>query len=128
MESSKLTPKESWDQHVEKLSSMASRTEMAPLRINAKEFWDQHIERLQSFDSEREATVDYLESVEEKRSSPRIRSLEIRQKVGDRILRFHESEGGSVHIFMTITIAIESLVFTGGIPGWVIQPVPMPQE
>ena len=39
--------------------------------------WDQHIEKLQSLESEMQQAETFLDSVREKRASPRIRSLNL---------------------------------------------------
>ena len=77
MEFSEMTPAELWDQHVEKLSSIPPKTETGLSGLNPKEFWDQHVKGLESLDSEREQVDASLESVKERRASPRIRSFNL---------------------------------------------------
>ena len=46
-------------------------------KLSPTEMWDQHIEKLQSLESEMQQAETFLDSVREKRASPRIRSLNL---------------------------------------------------
>jgi hypothetical protein len=48
---------------------------MESSKLNPTELWDEHVRKLQVIESEMQQTEAYLESVMEKRASPRIRSL-----------------------------------------------------
>jgi len=50
---------------------------MASLKLNPTEFWDRHAKKLQSIQSEIDQAEAHLESIREKRASPRIRSLNL---------------------------------------------------
>ena len=50
---------------------------MASLKVNPTEFWDRHVKKLQSIQSEKDQAEAHLESIREKRASPRIRSLNL---------------------------------------------------
>ncbi len=55
-------------------------TEVAPmgfLEVSPTEFWDQHVKKLQSIEVGIDQAETHLESVREKRASPRIRSLNL---------------------------------------------------
>lgn len=48
---------------------------MESSKLNPTELWDEHVRKLQAIESEMQQTEAFLESVMEKRASPRIRSL-----------------------------------------------------
>jgi hypothetical protein len=48
---------------------------MGSSKLNPAEMWDEHVRKLQTIESEMQQTEAFLESVIEKRASPRIRSL-----------------------------------------------------
>ena len=48
---------------------------MESSKLNPTELWDEHVRKLQAIESEMQQTEALLESVMEKRASPRIRSL-----------------------------------------------------
>jgi nitrogen fixation protein len=50
---------------------------MGFLKVSPTEFWDQHVEKLRSIQSEIDQVEAHLESIREKRASPRIRSLNL---------------------------------------------------
>ena len=50
---------------------------MGFLAVSPTEFWDQHVKKLQSIEAGIDQTEAHLESVREKRASPRIRSLNL---------------------------------------------------
>jgi len=50
---------------------------MGSLKVNPTEFWDQHVKKLQSIQSGIDQAEVHLESIREKRASPRIRSLNL---------------------------------------------------
>ena len=50
---------------------------MESSKLSPAEMWDQHIEKLQSIESEMQQAEAFLDSVREKRVSPRIRSLNL---------------------------------------------------
>jgi hypothetical protein len=50
---------------------------MGSLKVNPTEFWDQHVKKLQSIQSGIDQAEAHLESIREKRASPRIRSLNL---------------------------------------------------
>ncbi|UCG21043.1 MAG: PilZ domain-containing protein [Deltaproteobacteria bacterium] len=50
---------------------------MGSLKVNPTEFWDQHVKKLQSIQSGMDQAEAHLESIREKRASPRIRSLNL---------------------------------------------------
>ena len=50
---------------------------MASSKLSPTEMWDRHIEKLQSMESTMQQTEAFLDSVREKRASPRIRSLNL---------------------------------------------------
>jgi hypothetical protein len=50
---------------------------MESSKLSPTEMWDQHIEKLQSLESEMQQAETFLDSVREKRASPRIRSLNL---------------------------------------------------
>jgi hypothetical protein len=48
---------------------------MESSKLDPAELWDEHVRKLQAIESEMQQTEAFLESVMEKRASPRIRSL-----------------------------------------------------
>jgi len=50
---------------------------MGLLKVSPTEFWDQHVKKLQSIQSGIDQAEAHLESIREKRASPRIRSLNL---------------------------------------------------
>jgi hypothetical protein len=50
---------------------------MGFLKVSPTEFWDQHVKKLQSIQAGIDQVEAHLESIREKRASPRIRSLNL---------------------------------------------------
>ena len=68
---------------------------MESSKLSPTEMWDQHIEKLQSIESEMQQAETLLDSVREKRASPRIRSLNLASYIISIGRTLDVSEGGA---------------------------------